>query len=134
MPKKSKKRSAKERAKDDALVEAAEKAAAQREALGLYYGYYIPGPNDHGDRVGEVLFANIEEVASLFQVDVGELSRIDFGRGSMIVRTDMQLDNGAPLNPVATRLLAIRTELGLAIRGPACTFVRGKAPDLPALN
>jgi hypothetical protein len=100
-----------------------------------HHGYYLPGPNDHGDVSGEVIFAALAEIASLFQTEPDDLSFIDYGKGRMFVRQGMQLAPDAPVNSAATTFLKIHTTLeGLAIRGPAITFARDQAPDLPALN
>ena len=92
-----------------------------------YTGYYIPGPNDHGDTDGLVAFLTADEVADLLQTTVPNLAWIDHGAGRMVLRQDMQLDDAAPLNPAAVTVLQHATSLGAhdalpAIRGPVICF------------
>lgn len=101
----------------------------------MYYsGYYIPGPNDHGDTAVSILVRDAEELASLLQATVDTLCWIDFGGKQpcrMFMREDMQQDDGAPVNGAATKILLMTTQLEkVAIRGPAATFLRNESPPV----
>lgn len=102
---------------------------------GLYLGYYIPGPNDHGDIDGLVLFKDVSELASLLQTEEEDLSWIDHGAGRMMLRSGMQIEDDAPPNSAATHLLRIGTKLAdfdalPLIRGPIVNFRVNQAPPL----
>jgi hypothetical protein len=100
-----------------------------------YTGHYMPGPNDHGDTDGAVMFADAHELALLMHTTEENLSWIDHGAGRMIMRTDMQRDDAAPVNRGACTLLNVATrlaELGAlpTIRGPVVNFQVNEAPPI----
>jgi len=94
----------------------------------VYKGYFIPGANTHGDTDGPVILATDEEVASLLQADRESLTWFDHGAGTAVVRRDMQLDDNAPVNSAATKMMSMTTTVGLTIRGPMINFPRGNHP------